>query len=79
MVIVEYAGIKGDANNDNTVNIVDALAAVNILLGLVLPTPEEACAADRNGPMGNCDGDRVVNVLDAIKIVNLILGLDECP
>jgi len=79
MTIIEYTGMKGDANDDGVINILDVVIGVNIILGVHIPTPEEACAVDCNGPSGNCDGDGSVNVLDAIKIVNLILELDECP
>jgi hypothetical protein len=71
--------VKGDANADCTVNIVDAIGTVNILLGIIVPTSQQMWAADCNGPMGSCDGDGKINVLDTLKIVNLILRLDECP
>ena len=77
--ITEYTSIKGDANYDGVINIVDVVTAVNILLGTQIPIPEQACSADCNGPYGLCDGDGVVDILDALKIVNLILELDECP
>ena len=70
---------KGDANIDCAIDILDVVFAVNIVLNLVEPTPDQNVCTDCNGPSGNCDGDGEVNILDAIKIVNLILGLDECP
>ena len=73
------SGIKGDPNMDATINVLDALLAVNIILETITPTQEQIWAADCNGPTGNCDGDGQVNVLDAVKIVNLILETDECP
>ena len=78
-LITEYTDIKGDANYDGVINIVDVVTVVNILLGIDIPSPEQACSADCNGPQGMCDGDGSVDVLDAVKIVNLILELDECP
>lgn len=71
---------KGDVNFDCSVNILDALRTVNIIL-MIPPEPEteELWAADCNGGSGICSGDGVVNILDVIKIVNLILGTDECP
>ena len=70
---------KGDVNADASIDVLDVLMAVNIILGSVEPTQEQTMAADCNGPVGNCDGDGQVNVLDAIKIVNLILEVDHCP
>jgi uncharacterized protein (DUF362 family) len=70
---------KGDTNEDATINVLDALMTVNIILETITPTQEQIWAADCNGLAGNCDGDGEVNVLDAIKIVNLILETDECP
>ena len=79
VTIEDFAGIKGDPNCDNTVDILDALMAINLILDIIIPSPEQSWAADCNGPQGNCDGDGSVDVLDVLKIVNVILGLDECP
>lgn len=79
LTITEYAGIKGDANYDGATDIVDVIASVNIFLGTLIPTPEQACSADCNGPQNMCDGDGFVDILDALKIVRLILALDNCP
>ena len=72
-------GRKGDVDGDCYINILDAILAVNFILGAMEPTPEQEARTDCNGPPGNCDGDGQVNILDVIKIVNLILRLDECP
>ena len=79
LTIVGYGGMKGDANGDGVITILDAVKTVNIVLGIIAPTLDQLCGADCNGPIGNCDGDGQVNIMDAIKIVNLILELDECP
>jgi len=63
--------IKGDINGDGTVNTIDAILAVNIILYQDPPaTEEEMCITD-------CNGDGNVNVLDIILIVNVILYPNE--
>ena len=69
----------GKYNGDVTINILDALTVINIILETIAPTQDQIWAADCDGPAGQCDGDGQVNVLDAIKIVNLILEMDQCP
>ncbi|UCE17627.1 MAG: hypothetical protein JSV84_12180 [Gemmatimonadota bacterium] len=59
---------KGDVNEDGSINILDVLATVNIVLGLLSPTPTQQWAADFNE-------DGAVDIIDAITIVNYILGL----
>ena len=74
----EYAGLcgnteppievtPGDINFDDIINITDIVLLVNIIVGLVGPTVDEASAGDFNS-------DGITNVLDIIQIVNLILG-----
>lgn len=79
LTITVCGNIKGDANHDCVVDIMDALFVINTILELHEPEPDQSLRIDCNGPSGNCDGDGVVNILDAVKIVNLILGLDDCP
>ncbi|MFQ6091903.1 MAG: DUF3160 domain-containing protein [bacterium] len=62
--------IKGDVNGDGQINVQDVLVAVNIILGLLDPTPDQLWAADYND-------DGAVNVLDVVLIVNEILGIPE--
>jgi len=62
-----YVPQKGDVNEDGTVNIVDVVVGVNIILDIVDPTPNQFWAADFTD-------DGKVNVLDIIQIVNEILG-----
>jgi hypothetical protein len=64
---LQFVPSKGDVNEDGRVDILDVVWAVNILLGLVSPTPAQQWAADFND-------DGQVNVIDAIGIVNEILG-----
>ncbi len=61
----------GDVNADLTLTSEDAQMAFLIVLGLLTPTPEEACAA-------NCNGEGVVTAADAQSIFGAVLGLDAC-
>ena len=55
----------GDLNDDGSIDILDVVTCVNIILGAINPLP----AADMNQ-------DDVVNVLDVILLINIILGVD---
>ena len=57
---------KGDVNNDGTINVLDVVMTVNIILELVEPTPYQFCAAD-------LDGDGEIDILDVMQIVEIIL------
>jgi hypothetical protein len=66
-------GEIGDVTGDASINVLDVLAVVNHILGLVPLDEFGQCRAD-------CNGDGGVNVLDALNIVNIILGIiPECP
>ena len=67
-----YVPLKGDVTRDGTTNILDVVAAVNIILGAIEPTPTESWAAD-------CTDDGLVNVIDVVGIVNVLLGIGTCP
>jgi len=58
---------KGDVNEDGVVNVLDVVAAVNIILGVGDPTPSQFWSADYTD-------DGTVNVLDVVNLVNAILG-----
>ena len=53
----------GDINSDDTVNVLDVVLLVNIILN----SDDFTSSADLNG-------DNVINVLDVVLLVNLILG-----
>ena len=55
-----------DLNLDGTINIVDIISTVNIIIGGIEPTDLELCAGDING-------DETINIVDVISIVNFIL------
>ncbi|MFQ6094273.1 MAG: dockerin type I repeat-containing protein, partial [bacterium] len=58
---------KGDVDGNGTTNIIDAVIAVNIVLGSYQPTEEEIVRTDMN-----YDGQ--INILDVIQVVNAVLG-----
>ena len=57
----------GDINDDGSLNVLDVLRCVNIILGTYEPDAQEECAADYNGDGG-------INVMDVVGIVQAILG-----
>ncbi len=63
--ILEFAPIRGDANLDSTVNVLDVTSDVNYILGTP-PVPFSVLAADVNT-------DLLINVLDVVGTVNIIL------
>lgn len=64
-------GRRGDPTGDGEINILDALAAVNHILGMVELEGDGFCCSD-------CNSDGTLNVLDVLGIVNVILGFDQC-
>ncbi|UCE17139.1 MAG: T9SS type A sorting domain-containing protein [Gemmatimonadota bacterium] len=64
-------GIRGDANGDNSTDVLDVLAVVNHILGITPLTGDALCR-------GDCNGDGGIDVLDALGIVNSILGTGGC-
>jgi WD40 repeat protein len=67
VIRIDYNILPGDVNYDESVDILDVILVVNILLGTLDPTQAEWSAA-------NVNGDSVVNILDIILIINIILG-----
>jgi hypothetical protein len=67
-----FVPVETDVNQDGQVNILDVLATVNIILGILQPTPDQEWAAD-------CNADGNVDILDALGIINSILGINTCP
>ena len=66
-IMGEYGGVLGDLNNDGTIDILDIVVEINIILGLITPTDYQNWAGDLNS-------DGLINILDIIQIVNLILN-----
>ena len=59
--------LRGDVNNDGSVNIVDVTTLVNIILGKT--------SAPASG-VADVNGDGSVNIVDVTTLVNIILGKD---
>ncbi|MBN1297376.1 dockerin type I repeat-containing protein [bacterium] len=70
-VVAEDCIHDGDANQDGVITSADAQATFFIVLGIITPSPDEACAAD-------CNGDDSVTAADAQTIFMMVLGLDAC-
>jgi len=58
---------KGDVDGNGSTNIIDAIVAVNFVLGTDEPSAGEMARADMNY-------DDIINVLDVIGVVNAVLG-----
>jgi len=59
--------IIGDINFDTSIDILDVVLIVNMILGVLDPSEAESIAADLNF-------DGVINILDVVQIVNIILS-----
>ena len=57
----------GDINNDSIINVLDAVAMVNLILSGDTPTDENYITSDING-------DAIINVLDVVILVQYILA-----
>lgn len=68
VITVERPLMLGDANNDGSVTIADAVAVVNYILTNGSPTGNFVFKA------ANMDGDEGITIADAIAIVNIILS-----
>jgi hypothetical protein len=65
-------GICGDANNDSTVNVSDAVFIINyVFVGGDPPRPILAC--------GDANNDGTVNVSDAVSIINYVFVGGDAP
>ena len=66
-MVVNPAGIPGDMNQDNAINVQDIILCVSIIIGSTEPTSYQLWAGDLTG-----DGN--INILDVITLVNIIIG-----
>jgi hypothetical protein len=62
----EFLGTLGDLNNDGTINVVDIVILVSLILGTSEGSDYQIAAGDYNE-------DTALNVVDIVNIVNLIL------
>lgn len=65
------AGMRGDANGDGSINVLDMVSIANHILGTIPLDEQQMSIAD-------CNGDGNVNVLDMVGIANVIMGIGEC-
>ena len=54
--------VLGDVNGDDTINVLDVVQLVNMIL------------SNDNNSSGDINADGIINVLDIVQLVNLILG-----
>ena len=67
-----FSQCEGDANLDNTIDILDIVTVVNHALGNILLDGEAFDNAE-------IDGDNIINILDIVLIVDIVLnGNSEC-
>ena len=59
--------VLGDVNSDGSIDILDIVLMVNIILSVLEPTDLQLQASDLNV-------DGVINILDIVQIVNIILS-----
>jgi len=59
--------MMGDLDGDGIINILDIILEVNIILGVIDPTPQQETAGDLNA-----DGN--IDILDIVQLVNMILS-----
>jgi hypothetical protein len=57
---------KGDVDSNGAINVLDVLSAVNIILNIIEPTPQQFWVADMNS-------DGLIDILDVIGIIQIIL------
>ena len=65
-ILINNNAILGDVNNDNTVDVLDIIFTINIILNNYTPNESEIWAADINH-------DDSINIQDIILIIQLIL------
>ena len=61
-----HTGLMGDLNEDETINVLDIVLLVNIIINNVIPNNHIQWSADLNI-------DTILNVLDIVLVVNVIL------
>jgi len=59
--------VLGDLDGNGTINIIDVVMLVNIVLGVLDPTSQQEISADLNA-------DSTINILDVVQLVNMILS-----
>ena len=63
---IKVSSLTGDLTGDGILNVLDVVALVNIVLGVLDPTSQQEISADLNA-------DSTINILDVVQLVNMIL------
>ncbi len=64
--LMENTGLLGDVTNDGTIDVLDIVTEINIILNIIEPTQLQLWAGDLNV-------DEVIDILDIILLINIIL------
>ena len=77
----EIVPVRGDCNDDDTVNMKDVLYLRQYLVGTVTAFPPHDCfGVDRASVRGDANADGAVNMKDVLTLRKLVAGLiDELP
>ena len=70
----QVAGVCGDLTGDGLVNVFDAITLLQVIVAIIVPTPDQQVLGDLNR-------DTFINVFDAITLLQIIVGLvtvDAC-
>ena len=59
--------MMGDLNLDNAINILDVVAMVNMIMGILEPSETQLNLADLNN-------DNNTNINDIVLLINIIMG-----
>ena len=59
-------GLNGDINLDGSINILDIVILINLILDFQTPTDSEFMISDINN-------DGILNILDIVQLINIIL------
>jgi len=74
--VIFAAASSGDLTNDGLINVADALLALRIAVGLVIPTAAELAAGDVSPQVGGKPApDGVIDIGDALMILRKVVGL----
>jgi len=61
------AQLAGDLNNDGSLDVLDIVTMVGIIIGDIAPSPFQQSIGDMNG-------DSLIDVLDVVMLVNQIVN-----
>lgn len=67
------AGVRGDADGDNTISIIDAQQIARYAVGLPVLNPQRLASG------GDANGDGAIDIIDAQQIARSVVGLPASP